>query len=83
MGDQFEVRAQIDYFDGTWDLDGSSFSEDFSNTAYSFGGRYYWMPSLFTGVTVLVNGLEAASAASVGGDVIRVDVGWSFGSDVF
>lgn len=83
MGEQFEVRAQIDYFDGTYEVDAFSFSEDFNNTTYSFGGRYYWMPTLFTGVTVLIDGLEAASVADSGGDVIRVDVGWSFGADVF
>jgi hypothetical protein len=80
LGDQFEIRAQIDYFDGEWDA--GSFSEDFNNTTYSFGGRYYWMPNVFTGVAVIVNGSESFSVSDVGGDVIRVDAGWSFGGDV-
>lgn len=81
MGDQFEVRAMADVVDGSWDPDGGS-SEDFTNTSVSIGGRYYWTPAIFTGVTVALNGLEALSAASIGGDVIRFDVGWSFGGDV-
>lgn len=79
LGDQFEIRAQIDYFDG--EFTAGSFSEDFNNTVYSFGGRYYWMPNVFTGVAVAVGGAEAFSIAG-GDDVIRVDAGWSFGGDV-
>jgi hypothetical protein len=77
MGDQFEARAQIDYVQGSSDPGG----DDFTNTTYSFGGRYYWSPAIFTGVTVFLNGAEAFSIAG-GGDVIRADVGWSFGGDV-
>jgi len=80
MGDQFEIRAQIDYYNGTYDE--GSFSEDFNNTVYTFGGRYYWMPSFFTGVSVAVNGSEAFSIGYSGADVIRIDAGWSFGGDV-
>ena len=79
LGEQFEIRAQIDYYDGEFSV--VSFSEDFNNTVYSFGGRYYWMPNCFTGVAVAVGGAEAFSIAG-GGDVIRVDTGWSFGGDV-
>jgi hypothetical protein len=80
LGDQFEIRANIDYYDGSYDA--GSFSEDFNNTTYSFGGRYYWMPNLFTGVAVTVSGAEAFSIGDTYGDVVRVDVGWSFGGDV-
>jgi hypothetical protein len=81
MGDQFEIRAQIDYYNGSYDV--GSFSEDFNNTVYTFGGRYYWMPNVFTGVAVAVNGAEAFSIGYSGEDVIRVDAGWSFGGDAF
>ena len=81
MGDQFEARAQIDYFDGSFDCNGCT-SSDFNNTTYSFGGRYYWMPNLFTGVTITLNGLEGLSVADFDGDALRLDVGWSFGADV-
>ena len=80
LGDQFEIRAGIDYYDGEWSQ--GSFSEDFNNTVYSFGGRYYWVPNFFTGVSVAVSGAEAFSIGDSGGDVIRVDAGWSFGGDV-
>lgn len=82
MGDQFEIRAQADYFDGTWEIDGTPVSEDFTNITYSFGARYYWTPNFFSGAAVILNGLEAASAADNYGDVLRIDVGWSFGADV-
>ena len=81
MGDKFEVRTQADVAWGTWDPN-SGPSEDFTNTSVSIGGRYYWTPAIFTGVSVALNGMEALSAADVGGDVVRVDVGWSFGGDV-
>ncbi len=80
LGDQFEIRAQIDYYDGEWTQ--GSFSEDFNNTVYSFGGRYYWVPMFFTGVSVAVGGAESFSIGESGSDVIRVDAGWSFGGDV-
>ena len=79
MGDKFEVRAQADWYSGTWEPDGSSFDEDFENTTYSIGGRYYWSPLFFTGVSVIVNGMEAQSVSGVGGDVLRIDAGLSFG----
>ncbi|TFG86309.1 MAG: hypothetical protein E4H19_06105 [Chromatiales bacterium] len=81
LGDQFEIRAQIDYVDGSWD-DNDGDSGDFKNTTYSFGGRYYWVPNFFTGVGVTISGSEAFSVVDEGGDVIRVDAGWSFGGDV-
>jgi hypothetical protein len=80
FGDQFEIRAQIDYYEGEYTE--GSFSEDFNNTSYGLSGRYYWMPNFFTGVGVTVSGSEAFSIGSEYGDVIRVDAGWSFGSDV-
>jgi hypothetical protein len=80
FGDQFEVRAQIDYFDGEAFGDVEELSSDFNDTNYSFGGRYYWMPNLFTGVSVHVNGMGGIPFT---GDTIRLDVGWSLGGDAF
>jgi hypothetical protein len=81
MSDQFEVRAQADWFDGNWEPDGGS-SFDFTNTTVSMSGRYYFTPAIFAGVGVTLNGIEALSAADVGGDVLRIEGGWSFGGDV-
>jgi len=76
MGDQFEMRSQIDYVQGTSDPG----DEDFTETIFSIGGRYYWVPAFFTGVAVNIGGTSASS--DLGGDVIRIDAGWSFGGDV-
>ncbi len=81
MGDKFEVRAQADLIWGTWDPN-SGTSEDFTNTSVTIGGRYYFTPAIFGGVSVGLNGAEALSAAGVGDDVLRAEVGWSFGGDV-
>jgi len=80
FNDQFEVRADIDYYNGTWDSNVFA-SEDFNNTSYTVSGRYYWTPSIYTGVGVTVGGSEAFSVASYGDDVIRVSLGWSFGGE--
>jgi hypothetical protein len=80
IGEQFEIRADINYYDGDFEASSpfGSFSEDFTNTSYRFGGRYYFNPAIFAGVSIEVNGSEAFSIAE-SGDVIRLTAGWSFG----
>lgn len=55
--------------------------EDFNETHYRVGGRYYWLPNFYTGVSVDVNGSEAFSIAD-SGDIIRIEAGYSWGKAV-
>ncbi|MEZ5564493.1 MAG: hypothetical protein R3F24_02805 [Gammaproteobacteria bacterium] len=78
ISDKVELEGMINWTKGTVDPDFAS-SEDYTNTSLQVGGRYHWIPSLSTGITLYVNGNNDA-VSFFGGDTAVFDVRYSFGT---
>lgn len=77
LSDKFEIIGEVWVVDGA-EGSGSGPDTDYKDTTVEVGGRYNWMPSLSTGLTVSINGYPGFSQVS-SGEVVRFDVRWSFG----
>jgi hypothetical protein len=78
LSDKFEVIGEVWVVDGA-EGSGSGPDTDFNDATVEVGGRYNWMPSLSTGLTLSLNGYPGLRQGVSGGDVVRFDVRWSFG----
>lgn len=81
ISERVELEGMINWIKGNWDPDWSSNDEDYTDTSLTVGGRYHWMPSLSTGITLSING-SGSTGSFYGGDTALIDVRYSFGSDI-
>lgn len=80
LTDKLEISAQAWYIDGSEGGGGP----DFHETTVEIGGRYNWLPTLSTGMTVYINGYPGVPTVfGSSGDAIRFDVRYSFLGDLF
>ncbi len=83
ISENVELEGMINWTKGNYDVDNSSIDEDYTDTSLVVGGRYHWLPSLSTGLTLTVNASTSNDSESLGtGDSALIDVRYSFGSDI-
>ena len=79
ISEKVELEGMINWTKGNYDPDFGS-SEDYTDTSLVVGGRYHWLPSISTGLTLTVNG--GGNSYYSGGDSALIDLRYSFGSDI-
>jgi hypothetical protein len=83
ISDNVELEGMINWTKGSWDPDNAYYSsdEDYTDTTITVGGRYHWMPSISTGITLAINA-GGTTGSYGGGDSALFDLRYSFGSDI-
>jgi opacity protein-like surface antigen len=84
ISEKIELEGMINWTNGELDIDGGYLSDeeaDYTNTTLSVGGRYHWLPSVSTGLTIYIDGSNDSNSIG-GGDSALLDLRYSFGSDI-
>ncbi len=81
ISENVELEGMITWVKGEIDWNGSSPDDDYTNTTLRVGGRYHWLPSVSTGITLNINGSNDTNSYA-SGDSALIDLRYSFGSDI-